>query len=244
MNERGLVVVTGASRGIGLGISRRLVSDGYSVLGISRDPARLQKVASELGEGFLYEAADIADAASAHAAIQRAALSHRLVGLVNNAGVSHLGASDEMEPGQFESIMTTNVTAVFSYCVEAYRVFREQDSGGSIVNLTSIDAYVGHGKMAAYSASKFAVRGLTKSLAIEWARYEIRVNSVAPGAISTEMTEHLVVGSKGYEHVMAKTPLRRFGEAAEVAGAVALLIGPDSTYITGANIAVDGGYTA
>jgi len=98
--------------------------------------------------------------------------------------------------------------------------------------------------MAAYCASKASILGLTKALAVEWARHGIRVNSVSPGAISTDMTSGVTEGSKGYEFIMSRTPQRRFAHPNEVAGAVKYLISPESSFVTGIDIAVDGGFLA
>jgi NAD(P)-dependent dehydrogenase (short-subunit alcohol dehydrogenase family) len=125
----------------------------------------------------------------------------------------------------------------------AFRLMRET-GGGSIVNIASVDAHRGISRMAAYCASKAAIIGLTKALAVEWARHGIRVNSVSPGAISTDMTSGVTEGSKGYEFIMGRTPQRRFAHPAEVASAVKYLISPESSFVTGIDIAVDGGFLA
>jgi len=237
---RGGVVVTGASRGIGLAVARRLVDDGYTVAGTGRDAARLEQRAGELGRAFLPVAGDVADGIEG-ALDAIAARGVPLVGLVNNVGIAQLGPSAELSRDEFARVMDINVTSAFTASVQAHSRF---DSGGSIVNITSIEAFVAHAKMAAYVASKFAVRGLTQALALEWARDGVRVNSVAPGVIDTDMTAHLVPGSRGHDMLMGRTPMRRTGDPAEIAGAVAFLLGPDSTFMTGSHLNVDGGYTA
>lgn len=241
-SDRGTVVVTGASRGIGFAISSRLVADGYRVVGLARDRARLDAATEELGSAFVGKQVDILDEEGLTEAIAFAAPD--LMGLVNNAGIAQLGAAVDLGRDEFLRVMDANVGSVFSACVEAYRAFVAQGRSGSIVNITSIEAFMGHSKMSAYAASKFAVRGLTQALAIEWARDDVRVNSVAPGAVRTDMTSHLEPGSKGYDRLMERTPLRRFSEPSEIAGAVAFLLGDDSTFVTGTHLSVDGGYTA
>lgn len=242
-NPRGCVVVTGASRGIGLSISGRLIEAGYRVIGLARDENRLAEASRTLGSGFTPVQGDVAD--GVEAALEKVSnLGGSLVGLVNNVGISQLGSSAELPREEFARVLDINVTSVFAASVLAHRQFTQQGTPGSIVNITSIEAFVGHAKMAAYVASKFAVRGLTQALALEWARDGVRVNSVAPGLIDTDMTSHVTPGSKAYDVLVGRTPMRRFGDPIEIAGAVAFLIGSESTFMTGSHVNVDGGYTA
>ncbi|HEY8480306.1 MAG TPA: SDR family oxidoreductase [Spirillospora sp.] len=249
MTERTWVVVTGASRGIGKAIAGRLIEAGHGVVGIARDRRRLDAVREEFSRAHgarVFEPAplDLADPDAVDAFWSRAGEGRTLAGLVNNAALAPYGPAEELPASEVTALLDVNVRSVYQCCVGAFRIFREQESGGAIVNIASIEAHLGTRLMAAYCASKFAVRGLTQALAVEWARHRVRVNSVSPGPVTTDMTAHLAPGTKGHEHLVRRTPMRRFAEPGEVAGAVAYLIGPESSFVTGTDIAVDGGFTA
>lgn len=245
MTERTWVVVTGASRGIGKAIAGRLVEAGHGVIGIARNRQRLEEAAEECGpEAFEPTPLDLADPSAVDAFWASAGKGKILAGLVNNAALAPYGPAEDMTHAEVSELLDVNVRSVYQCCVAAFRTFREQGSGGAIVNITSIEAHVGTRLMAGYCASKFAVRGLTQALAVEWARHQVRVNSVSPGPVTTDMTAHMEPGSKVHEHLVRRTPMRRFAEPCEIAGAVAYLIGPESSFVTGTDIAVDGGFTA
>jgi NAD(P)-dependent dehydrogenase (short-subunit alcohol dehydrogenase family) len=244
-SKLGWVVVTGASRGIGKSICEELLRSGYGVLGISRQTEVFNNTATELQKIGQFEAhfVDLRDNDASEKFWVELDKSKKIVGLVNNAGIEMSGLAEEVSYQGFNDLFQVNVTSAYFSCMGAFRLMRET-GGGSIVNIASVDAHRGISRMAAYCASKASILGLTKALAVEWARHGIRVNSVSPGAISTEMTSGVTEGSKGYEFIMSRTPQRRFAHPNEVAGAVKYLISPGSGFVTGIDIAVDGGFLA
>lgn len=245
MSELKWVVVTGASRGIGFGITRRLLRSGYGVIGIARNVSRLEQAATKFQKDGHFEpvVCDLADEGSVDDFwVDLADRAIVLDGLVNNAGIAPHGPAIDLSMEEVRRVLDINVRSVFQCCVGAFKLMHGR--GGAIVNITSIEAKVGIPQMAAYCASKFGVQGLTQCLAVEWARYGIRVNSVAPGTVATEMTAHMTPDSPAGQYLLRRTPMRRFAEPEEISGAVAFLLSGEASYITGTEILVDGGFSA
>lgn len=238
------VVVTGASRGIGKAICHRLIVAGYGVIGIARKSERFAETSSELSALGNFEPIhlDLRDFDAASKFWKGLDSDRSIVGLVNNAGIEISGPAENLTQEELSDLLLVNVQSVYFSCVSAFE--RMKANGGSIINIASVDAHRGLSRMAAYCASKAAVVGMTKSFAIEWARHNIRVNSVSPGAIATDMTSKVAEGTKGYDFIMGRTPLRRFAAPEEVAGAVRYLVSDESSFVTGTDIAVDGGFLA
>lgn len=187
-----------------------------------------------------YLVADFADLDQAHACANRV----RQIGpdvLINNAGINKIAPFTEIEPVDFVRIQQINVTAPFLLCQAALPAMRAR-GWGRIVNLSSIWGKVGKEYRASYSASKFALDGLTLALAIEHAAEGILANCVAPGFTDTELTRQ-VLGDAGIVTLTKTVPARRMGSVEEIAALVLWLGGPDNTYVTGQNIAIDGGFT-
>lgn len=229
------VVVTGASRGIGREIAHGFRSEGAWVVGTRT--ARSDADADICHEWIV---ADFRDVAQIKACAERVRLAEPDV-LVNNAGINVNAPFVEVSAEDFLIIHQVNVFAPFLLCQAAIPGMKRK-GWGRIVNVSSIWGKISKEQRASYSASKFAIDGLTVSLAAEHSADGILANSVAPGFIDTELT-HRMLGDGGIETLVAAVPARRLGRADEVAQLVLWLASQDNTFVAGQNIAIDGGFT-
>jgi 3-oxoacyl-[acyl-carrier protein] reductase len=236
-------IVTGGSRGIGREIALKLAAYGADVAityAHSSDAAKLvQKEILKLERRSISIQADAVKADKADEVIQHIISKwDKLDILVNNAGITRDNLILRMSEEQWDQVMDTNLKSVFNYCKAAAKPMMSNRSG-AIVNIGSVVGLTGNAGQSNYAASKAGMIGFTKSFARELASRSIRANVVAPGYISTEMTEEL--DEKVLEEIKAETPLGRPGNAGEVAEAVAFLASERSSYITGEVLRVDGG---
>jgi 3-oxoacyl-[acyl-carrier protein] reductase len=243
MTDKRVAIVTGGSRGIGAAIVRRLAKDGLHVIAVARNADKLKEVISSVtseGGGSAEEVVcDIADGKALAAAIEQAAEKHgRLDVLVNNAGITRDGLILRMDDEDFDSVIQTNLKSAFVAIRSAARPMMRA-KGGRIINISSVAGVAGNAGQANYAASKAGLIGLSKSVAKELAGKNITCNVVAPGFITTDMTDALNDQLK--ETVKGHIPLKRFGAPEEIAAVVAFLAGPDSSYVTGQVICADGG---
>ena len=239
----GAAVITGGTRGIGLAVARRLATDGYDVLLTYKGDAEAAEAAkAELaGIGGQVDAiaADISTADGAGQSIEAAMQTlGRIDVLVNNAGITRDTLLMRMSEDDWDEVLTTNLKGAFLTCKAAIRPMLRQRSG-RIVNISSVVGQVGNAGQANYAAAKAGMIGFTKSLAKEVGSRGITVNAIAPGFIDTRMTAGLPDEMKSM--LLERTPLSRFGTPEDVAGAVAFLVGPDASFITGHTLTVDGG---
>ena len=227
-------LVTGGTRGIGHAIALRLRADGAAVTVTGSKPQ------GDSPKGCAYLGADLADPAQLEAlAAQIAMLAPDI--LINNAGINKISPFAAIDPADFARIQQINVTAPFRLIQAALPGMRAK-SWGRIVTISSIWGKISKEHRASYSASKFAVDGMTAALSAEVAQEGILVNCVAPGFIDTELTR-TTLGEEGMARLAAQVPCRRLGQPEEIAAFVAWLAGTENTYLTGQNIAVDGGFT-
>lgn len=228
------VVVVGGTSGIGAAIATRFAGTGARVLAAGLDADR---GAESLPDGVRTVEVDLTEGAELERVLTGL---DRLDVLVNAAGIIRRG--EEYAPETFARVVGVNLTGTMRACVAARGLLSRR--GGCVVNVASMLSYFGGPRVPAYSASKGGVVQLTKSLAVAWAADGIRVNAVAPGWIRTGLTSALHNDSDAARRIVERTPMGRWGEPADVAGAVAFLCGPDARFITGAVLPVDGGYLA
>lgn len=237
-----VALITGAARGQGAAAARAFVTEGARVVLADLLDEEGERLADELGDAAAYVHLDVRDADQwADAVARTRATFGRLDALLNNAGVVDIGTVAEMPAADFMKVVEVNQLGVFLGMQAVVPALREA-GGGTIVNVSSIDGLIGLKYLSAYCASKFAVVGMTKVAAMELGPDGIRVNAICPGVIRTEMTKDLHEMQDKWLH--RTLPLRRFGEADETASVALFLTADDSSYVTGTEVVVDGGWTA
>ena len=241
--EGQVVVITGAASGIGAASARRFASEGATLVLGDIDVAGATAVAKECGDASAV-ATDVTQADEVAVLLHGAVERHgRLDVLFNNAGIMAAGTLPELEPETWRRVIDVDLNSVFYGCRAAIPLLRKL-GGGVIVNTASISGLGGDYALPAYNAAKAAVVNLTRSLAIEHADQNIRVNSVCPGPIATPMTAVVEAMPEVEAEYAQAIPMGRLGRPEEIAGVVAFLASADASYITGAAIVVDGGLTA
>jgi len=243
--EGKVALVTGASRGIGAAIARRLASDGAAVVvNYAGSKAAADAVVAGImasGGRAVAIQADVSDAASCTALVAGGIEAFGSLDiLVNNAGITRDGLIVRMTDEDWDSVIATNLTGVFSMCRAAAKVMMKARTG-SIVNISSVVGIAGNAGQANYAAAKAGVIGLTKSVARELAARNVRCNAVAPGFIETDMTAELSEAQRA--GIASGVAMGRFGSAEDVASAVSFLASDEAAYVTGQVLAVDGGMT-
>lgn len=237
------VIVTGASRGLGLGIAQRLVADGFSVVAIARKTSEALDQAAAASDGKLhFHAADLSDV-DALGDLSRAVKKAfgPIYGLVNNAGSSTEGLLANLTHGQIEALIRLNTTSPIVLTKYVARGMMAEGQG-RIVNMASIMASTGFNGLSVYGATKASLVGFTKSLARELGGIGITVNAVAPGFIHTELTAGMT--EKDRERIANRSALRRLAEVEDVAAAVSYLMSDAAKNVTGTVLTVDAGGTA
>jgi 3-oxoacyl-[acyl-carrier protein] reductase len=238
------VIVTGASRGLGLAITQRLVADGFRVIAVARREghALREEIAGAPPGALAFAPFDLGEIDALPAFV--AALKKQNgapYGLVNNAGLGTEGLLANMHNSQIEELLRINVTAPIILTKYVVRQMMA-GGGGRVVNISSIIASTGYNGLSAYGASKAALIGFTKSLAREVGRLGVTVNAVAPGFIATELTAGLQDDDRA--RIAARAALRRLADPADVANAVSYLLADNARNITGTVLTVDAGATA
>jgi NAD(P)-dependent dehydrogenase (short-subunit alcohol dehydrogenase family) len=225
-------LVIGGTSGIGAATVLRLVIDGATVIGAGLNTSA---ASPELRRAARLHELDLRSPSALEDLIGSL---DQLDVLVNAAGIVRRG--DEHRPEVFREVVEINLTGAMRAAEAAHDLLAA--SRGCIVNVASMLSYFGGPLVPGYSASKGGIVQLTKSLAVAWAAEGIRVNAVAPGWIATDLTAALQADPVAADRILSRTPMARWGDPAEVAGAIAFLTGPDATFITGAVLPVDGGY--
>jgi meso-butanediol dehydrogenase / (S,S)-butanediol dehydrogenase / diacetyl reductase len=241
-DEAPVAVVTGAGSGIGRATAMRLAEDGFRLTLAGRRRAALQETAEHIGApDTLVTACDVTDAGDVSAMVSATDRAFgRVDVVVNNAGISLTSAFDQMALTAWRAVMTADVESVVLVTQAALPLLLKR--GGSVVNVASVAGLGGDAGMSGYNAAKGALVNLTRSLAVELAGRGVRVNAVAPSLTSTDATAD--IPAEDVAEFLRRIPMGRAAEPAEVADVIAFLPGPDSRFVTGAVLPVDGGLRA
>ena len=237
-------LVTGAGRGIGKAIAETLARQGVTVICVSKSAESCGGVAAAInasGGKAKALAVDVADGAAIAAASTGLLAEFPLIDiLVNNAGITRDGLLFRMSDADWNEVLTTNLTSCFHWSKHLARPMTRA-RWGRIINITSVSGVIGNAGQANYSAAKAGMIGLTKALAREFASRSVTVNAVAPGFIKTDMTTEFVNSPEASAKILEAVPLKRFGEASDIANLAAYLASEEAGYITGQVFGVDGG---
>ena len=242
-----VALVTGGNGGIGLGMARGLAQAGAAIAVAGRNRAKSEAAAAELAKLGVKTAvltADVTDEAQCRQMVgDTVAQLGRLDILINNAGINIRKPPQDLSSAEWKEVIDTNLTSTFT-CSQAVYPAMKQAGGGKIINIGSMLSIFGAGFAPAYGASKGGVVQLTKALASGWAKDNIQVNAVLPGWIDTDLTRGAREQVKGLNTmVLMRTPAGRWGQPNDLSGIAVFLAAPASDFITGAAIAVDGGYS-
>ncbi len=245
--QKKVILITGASGGIGNELAKAFALEGAKIALTGRDPERTRSIARQT-DAFHYTMDDITDAGVCTRLLRQVAeKGGGLDVLVNNAGAIIRADTTDTTADQWRRIMAINLDAPFYLSREAVKIMRRHGQGGAIVNVASINGFVGRKTLVAYSASKGALIQMTRSMALDCAKDHIRVNAVCPGATDTPMpfSKHAVPVTREMIHNRLKQqiPLERIAAPIEIAKAVLFLASSDAGYITGTSLVVDGGFT-
>lgn len=242
MNLEGKVaIVTGGSSGIGKAVVERLAWEGAEVVIADLDEEKGRKVAHEVGVEF--KECDVSSFEDVKKVVEETVEMYgKLDIIVNNAGIGSVDGIEEMDIEEYRKIIRVNLDGVMHGCKAAVPHLKE--SKGCIVNMASIYGLVGDKGSTAYNTAKGGVVNLTRSVANDLAEHDVRVNSICPGFVDTPMTEEVQEDEEFMAHIENMTPLGRMADPEEIASAVTFLASDEASYITGANIPVDGGWTS
>lgn len=240
-----VALVTGASRGIGRTIAVELARLGADIGLVQASPG--ETVVGEiegLGRRAHVVVADLLDPAAAEGVVEEVASTlGRLDVAVCNAGAIHREPALEVSLDDWQRVVDLNLTSTFAVARAAARVFRRNGADGRIVLVASVLAFQGGWQVSSYAASKAGVANLARALANEWAALGIRVNAVAPGYVETELTEPIRADAERYAEITGRIPVGRWAQPEEIAATVAFLASPAASYVHGAVLPVDGGWT-
>ncbi|MDQ6889100.1 MAG: SDR family oxidoreductase [Bacteroidota bacterium] len=241
-NKKKIAIVTGGASGIGLAIAGKFIQNNILTIIIGRDKKKLDVAKASLGKLCVPVSFDLNNLSAIPQLVDQLTKEHKKIDiLVNNAGINLKKDFIEVTDNDFQKIMHTNVTAMFSLSREVVKCMIEKGSG-SIINISSMASQYGLPKVIAYSASKAAIEGMTRAMAVELSPKGIRVNCIAPGFIATDMSAKALNNDKERKSkVISRTPMGALGMPADIGDAALFLATESSKYITGVVLPVDGG---
>lgn len=243
--EEKTVIVTGAAMGIGLACAERFAADGANVVlaDINEFEGNTQaKALRTAGHKALFVSCDVGDKGQVDGLIKATVEAYGgLDVLINNAGILHAAEFLDLEEEDFDRVLRVNLKGMFLVGQAAARQMAAQGHGGSIINMSSVNAVLAIPNITSYVVCKGAVNQLTKVMAVALADQNIRVNGIGPGTILTDLARQVMTDEAARKKILSRTPLGRCGEPDEVAAVAAFLAGDEASYITGETIYVDGG---
>ena len=244
-----VAIVTGSDRGIGKGIALALAKEGCKVVvnsyRESEDAKKTVEDIKKLGSDAIFVKANVIREVDIKNLVDKAVEKFgRLDILVNNAGILVQGTVETLTEQDWDRQMNVNLKGVFFGTKYAVLQMKKQGKGGRIINISSIAGLVGFPGISAYCASKGAVTEFTREAALDFANYEITVNAINPGVIATEMTKAMLGDKSTSKMLLENTPIGRFGQPEDIGNAAVFLALDESSFITGHNLVVDGGWTA
>ncbi|MBP1922163.1 NAD(P)-dependent dehydrogenase (short-subunit alcohol dehydrogenase family) [Halorubrum alkaliphilum] len=233
-------IVTGGSAGIGKAIAAEFLEQGASVVIANRSEETGKETAEELGCSFIQ--CDVSSYESVESLVEQTVEEYgELDILVNNAGIGMTGTVETTPLEDWHKLMEINLNGVV-YGTRAAMPYL-QESSGTVLNVASVFGLVGGPQTAAYATAKGAVVNFTRTTAVDYAEEGVRVNSICPGFVETEMTESELEADSFYEFVLSQTPINRIARVEEIAEPAAFLVSEKASYITGTNLSIDGGWT-
>ncbi len=237
-----IAIVTGGGSGLGLAIAKAFTQNNITTIIVGRDEEKLKTASQQLGEKCIYKICDLSNLATIPALIENIISEFGQIDiLVNNAGINQKKNFTEVTDEEFNRVLTTNVTAVFCISREVVKHMLPRNSG-CIINISSMAAQYGLPKVIAYSASKTAIDGMTRAMAVELSPNGIRVNAIAPGFIYSAMTaKALDSDPERKSKVFNRTPMGKMGQPEDIGAAALYLASDGASYVTGIVLPVDGG---
>lgn len=236
-------LVTGGASGIGLAIAQRFVQAGIRTIIIGRDVQKLEHAKAQLGNLCIPHAFDVTHLPAIPQLVADLTAQHGSIDiLVNNAGINHKKIFTEVTDEDFQRVLLTNISAIFALSREIVKPWLAQQRKGCILNISSMAAQYGIPKVIAYTASKSAIEGMTRAMAVELSPSGIRVNCIAPGFIATDMSAKALDNDPERKHkALSRTPMGMLGSPSDIGEAALFLCSDAAAYITGVVLPVDGG---
>jgi NAD(P)-dependent dehydrogenase (short-subunit alcohol dehydrogenase family) len=242
-NQNKIAIVTGGGSGIGLAIAEKFTQNNIRTIIIGRDQKKLDSAKEKLGELCEPVSYDVNELAGIPGLVNELKQRFEKIDiLVNNAGINLKKDFTEVTDEDFQKIILTNVTSVFVFSREVVKCMLEKENGGVIINISSMAAQYGLPRVIGYSASKNAIDGMTRAMAVELSSKGIRINAIAPGFITTPMTAKAFSDDPArLNKALARTPMGKLGEPADIGDAALFLVSDAAKFITGVVLPVDGG---